>query len=59
MSKRIITRFSLFSTQHYIYVTVIALVLLLHLPVFSWAAASGVIDLPQTGQTKCYDTSGR
>ena len=50
MSKRIITRFSLFSTQHYIYVTVIALVLLLHLPVFSWAT-DGVIDLPKTGQT--------
>jgi hypothetical protein len=57
MFKRIIARCPVFKIQHYICVTVIALALLLHLPVSSWAA-SGVIDLPRTGQTKCYDTSG-
>ena len=36
---------------------VIALALLLHLPVVSWAA-DGVIRLPKTGQTKCYYTYG-
>jgi len=55
MTKRIITRYAAPSTI--IYVTVIALALLLHLPVVS-LAASGVIELPKTGQTKCYDTAG-
>ena len=57
MTKHIITRYSFLSTQHYISVTVIALALLLFFPVVSWAA-SGVIELPKTGQTKCYDTAG-
>ncbi len=56
MTKRIITRYSLLSTQHYITVTGIIMALLF-LSVASWAA-SGVIELPKTGQTTCYDSAG-
>jgi len=58
MTRRIVTRFSALVTQHSALLLLITFMfLLLFLPVVSWAA-DGVIDLPRTGQTKCYDTSG-
>jgi hypothetical protein len=57
MIKHTNTQRSAFVTQHYFSVTVILLALFLFLPAASWSAG-GVIDLPRTGQTTCYDTSG-
>ena len=52
------TRFSLFSTQHYIYVTVIALALLLHLPVVSWASRRGDRVARRPGRRRAMISAG-